>query len=305
MDPAALLSASHVELGFFEGFDDRVLELPEGHVRYRIGGSGPTMLLLHGHPQTSAMWHRMAGDLARDHTVICPDLRGYGKSWKPPTEADHSSMSKRAMASDLLALMDALDLWDFVIGAHDRGARVAHRLAADHPERVRALMTLDIAPTREMYRNTTAEFAADYWWWFWLIQPSPMPERLIGADPDWYWCKKCCTGSDGTPIFARQASTEYLDCWRDPGTIASACEDYRASWTIDIVHDDADEGKLSMPVHALWGANGAIERHFDCLSLWRERAETVTGRALPGGHYLAEEIPDAVLSEWRSFLERL
>ena len=167
-------------------------------------------------------------------------------------------MSKRAMASDLIALMDALGHAQFFVGSHDRGARVGHRLAWDHPHRVRALLTLDIAPTREMYRNATASFAADYWWWFWLIQPAPMPERMITSDPDWYWCKKCCTGPAGARMFVQPALSEYLDCWRNPQTVASACEDYRAAWT---------------------------------------------GQALPGGHFLAEELPGLVLEKWRGVLD--
>ena len=297
----AVRAAAPVAGAFFEGFDDRTLALPEGHVRYRIGGAGPPLLLLHGYPQTSAMWHRVAPGLARDHTVVCPDLRGYGRSWKPGPEPGHAPMSKRAMAADLVALLDHLGLDRVLVGAHDRGARVAHRLAADRPDRVRALATLDVAPTREMYAHATAAFAAEYWWWFWLIQPAPLPERMIGADPDWYWCRKCCPDPARAAIFARQALDEYLDCWRDPWAIASTCEDYRAAWTVDRAHDDADPAPLAVPIHALWGARGAIERHFDCLALWRRRARDVTGRALPGGHYLAEEVPAAVLAEWRPF----
>lgn len=305
IDPAAILADTEDAPVFFEGFDDRVLSLDPGHVRYRIGGHGPAILLLHGHPQTSAMWHRVAADLAQDHTVICPDIRGYGRSWKPALDHDHTPMSKRAMAQDLITMMDHLGHDTFIVGAHDRGARVGHRLAADHPGRVQALLTLDIAPTREMYAQANAAFAADYWWWFWLIQPSPMPERMISADPDWYWCRKCCKGPAGAGIFARQALEEYLECWRDPATVASACEDYRAAWSIDIQHDNAEDGPMAVPVHALWGQSGAIERHFDCLALWRQRATTVTGRALPGGHFLAEEVPNEVIEEWRSFLEAL
>ncbi|KIT16246.1 alpha/beta fold hydrolase [Jannaschia aquimarina] len=304
-DPLAILADAPPAPTFFDGFEDRILPLEEGHVRYRIGGEGPPILLLHGHPQTSAMWHRIAPDLARDHTVICPDLRGYGRSWKPAAAPDHALMSKRAMASDLLALMTALGHDRFAIGAHDRGARVGHRLAADHPDRVSILLTLDIAPTREMYAAGGSAFAADYWWWFWLIQPAPLPERMISADPDWYWCRKCCCGPAGATIFARPALEEYLSCWQDPATVASACEDYRAAHGIDILHDEADTTPMSVPVHALWGENGAIERHFDCIALWRERAQQVTGHALPGGHFLAEEVPEAVLAAWRPLLAEL
>ncbi|MBM2576286.1 alpha/beta hydrolase [Jannaschia sp. Os4] len=304
VDPAAIRAAARPAPDFFAGFEERVHPLPEGHVRYRIGGSGPPLLLLHGHPQTSAMWHRVAPALARGHTVICPDLRGYGRSWAPPPQEDHAQMSKRAMAGDLLALMDALGADRFAVGAHDRGARVGHRMAADHPGRVRILLTLDIAPTREMYAEGGAGFAADYWWWFWLIQPSPLPERMISADPDWYWCRKCCTFPRGAP-FAAEALEEYLACWREPATVAAACEDYRAAWTVDIAHDDAEPGPMDVPVHALWAEEGAVGRHFDPLALWRRRARTVTGRAIPGGHFLAETNPGAVLSEWEPILSGL
>ncbi len=301
-DPAAILAAAPNAPGFFDGFKSRVIALPHGgHAFARIGGSGPPLLLLHGYPQTSAMWHRIAPALARDHTVICPDLRGYGASWKPEVTPDHAAMSKRAMADDLLAMMDALGHDSFAIGAHDRGARVAHRLAADHPARVMRLATLDIAPTREMYAEGGPGFAAAYWHWFWLIQPAPLPERLIGADPDWYWCRKCCSGSAGAAPFARPALEEYLTAFRNPAMISASCEDYRAAWTIDIAHDDAETGPIKTPLLALWGKDGAIDAHFDALALWRRRASDVTGQAIPGGHYLAEETPEVVLDHWRDF----
>lgn len=301
IDPIAILRGAAVAPEFFLGFREVVIDGPAGPVFARIGGSGPPLLLLHGYPQTSAMWHLIAPELAREYTVICADLRGYGRSARPPTCSDHSQMSKRAMAGDLLALMDALGHDRFLVGAHDRGARVAHRLAADHPGRVRALAMLDIAPTREMYAHGDAGFAADYWHWYWLIQPEPLPERLIGAAPDWFWCCKCCVGKAGATAFARQALGEYLSAFRDPDTIHASCEDYRAAWGIDQEHDDAETARLPMPLLALWGEDGAIEAHFDCLGLWRLRAADVQGRALPGGHYLAEECPDAVLADWLPF----
>ena len=236
--------------------------------------------------------------------MIAADLRGYGRSFKPKTDADHSPYSKRAMARDMVTLMRDLGHDRFLIGAHDRGARVAHRLAADHPDAVQALALLDIAPTREMYAQAGTDFARAYWHWYWLIQPAPFPEKLIGADPDWFWCKKCCSGSAGASPFARQALDEYLNAFRDTATIHASCEDYRAAIGIDIEHDNADPAKLTMPLLALWGAQGAIEAHFDCLALWQRRAEQVTGHTLPGGHYLAEEIPDLVLDAWLPFFEK-
>lgn len=300
--PELIVQNAPLAPGFFDGFQERLIALDQGEIFCRIAGSGPPLLLLHGYPQTSAMWHRLAPALAQEFTVIAADLRGYGRSFKPESTPDHAPYSKRAMATDMVEVMAALGYPRFVIGAHDRGARVAHRLAADHPERVAALAILDIAPTREMYAQAGTAFATAYWHWYWLIQPAPFPEKLIEADPDWFWCKKCCSGSAGATPFARQALEEYLSAFRDPASIHATCEDYRAAASMDIAQDDADPSKLSMPLLALWGRNGAIEAHFDCLALWRLRASKVDGHALPGGHYLAEECPEQVLSEWLPFL---
>ncbi len=288
---------------FFDGFDQRLIDIQNGQLFCRIAGNGPPLLLLHGYPQTSAMWHKVAPDLANDFTVICADLRGYGRSHIPDTDTRHAPYSKRAMATDMVDLMDRLGHDQFLIGAHDRGARVAHRLAADHPERVRALATLDIAPTREMYRDADSGFAQTYWHWYWLTQAHPFPETLISADSDYYWLKKCGSGSAGLSPFSRQALEEYLTCFRDPGVIHASCEDYRAAATIDIAHDDAETTKLSMPLLALWGAHGAIEKHFDCLALWRERAENVRGWAVEAGHYMVEEQPAKVTKALRDFFK--
>lgn len=301
IDPKKILALAPVEERFFDGFEARHVDCGGSQVFIRTAGQGQPLLLLHGYPQTSAMWHRVAPVLARHYRVICADLRGYGRSSKPATDSDHSPYSKRAMAGDLLALMDVLGHDRFLIGSHDRGSRVAHRLAADNPDRVIALALLDIAPTREMYRNANSAFAAAYWHWYWLIQSAPFPERLIGADPDYFWCRKCCSGKDGSHPFARQALQEYLDAFRDPATIHASCEDYRAAYGIDRAHDDAETKRLPMPVLALWGEHGVIAANFDCLALWRERAEDVRGHPLPGGHYLAEEIPEAVLNAWLPF----
>jgi haloacetate dehalogenase len=290
--------------GLFPGF--RLLEVRAGEVpiRARVGGAGPPLLLLHGHPQTHAMWHRVAPRLAQRFTVVCGDLRGYGDSGKPPSTSDHSPYSKRAMAADMVATMEALGFPRFDLAGHDRGGRVAHRLVLDHPERVGRLAVLDIAPTREMYRGTTEAFARAYWHWFFLILPAPFPERMIGADPDAYWLDKCGSGSAGLGVFAPEALAEYLRCFRDPATIHAACEDYRAAATIDLTHDDEDRGrKVACPLLALWGEHGAVHRCFDVLALWRLRADDVRGRALPGGHYLAEELPEAVVEEFGAFFE--
>ena len=289
---------------FFEGFEEVRVPVAGGHVFCRIKGFGPPLLLLHGYPQTSAMWHQIAPRLAEEYTVICPDLRGYGRSSKPASMPDHSSYSKRATAGDILAAMDILGHKHFLVGAHDRGARVAHRMAADHPERVRALAILDIAPTREMYANATSAFAADYWHWYWLIRPAPFPETMIGHDPRGFWVNKLYANPVFKAPFARQALAEYLDAFDDPDTIRASCEDYRAAYSIDIDHDDAETSRIEMPLLANWGANGAIERHFDCLALWRERASNVSGHNLPGGHFLAEEVPANVLDAWLPFFAK-
>lgn len=271
-------------------------------IRLRTGGSGPPLLLLHGYPQTHALWHKVAPRLAERFTVVAADLRGYGDSGKPETTADHAPYSKRAMAQDMAEVMTALGHETFYLAGHDRGARVSHRLALDHADRVRKLAVLDIAPTREMYRDTTDLFARLYWHWFFLITPAPFPERMIGSDPDAYWLKKCGSGSAGLAPFTPEALAEYLRCFRDPATIHASCEDYRAAATIDIAHDDADgDRKLDCPLLVLWGQNGVIEKCFDALALWRERASDVRGHALPGGHYLAEECPDLVADELERF----
>jgi haloacetate dehalogenase len=271
-------------------------------IRLRTGGSGPPLLLLHGYPQTHALWHKVAPRLAGRFTVVAADLRGYGDSGKPETTTDHAPYSKRAMAQDMAEVMTALGHETFYLAGHDRGARVSHRLALDHADRVRKLAVLDIAPTREMYRDTTDLFARLYWHWFFLITPAPFPERMIGSDPDAYWLKKCGTGSAGLSPFTQEALAEYLRCFRDPATIHASCEDYRAAATIDIAHDDADgDRKLACPLLVLWGQNGVIEKCFDALALWRERASDVRGHALPGGHYLAEECPDLVADELERF----
>ena len=243
----------------------------------------------------------MAPSLSDTYQVICPDLRGYGRSLKPDSDATHAPYSKRAMAANVMAVMDHLGHDAFLVGAHDRGARVAHRLAADHPDRVIAFSTLDIAPTREMYREAGSAFAHTYWHWYWLTLPHPFPERMIAGDPVFYWLHKCGAGAAGLSPFVRQALEEYLTAFSDPAAIHGACEDYRAAATIDIVHDDAETGKITTPLLALWGRDGAIAAHFDCLALWKQRAENVTGWALPGGHYVAEQHPDAVLAAWLPF----
>ncbi len=297
-----MTAAEGVGEALFPGFRPFEAGVGDAVVRGVVGGSGPPLLLLHGYPQTHAMWHRVAPRLARRFTVVAADLRGYGASSKPATTPDHAPYSKRAMAMDVARAMEALGHDRFDVCGHDRGGRVAHRLALDRPDRVRRVAVLDIAPTREMYRGTTDAFARAYWHWFFLILPAPRPEAMIGADPWGYWLAKCGAGSAGLAPFSAEALAAYRAAWTAEAIHAS-CEDYRAAATIDIAHDDADgDRRLVQPLLALWAADGVVGRCFDPPALWRERACDVRGAALPGGHYLAEESPDAVLDALIPFL---
>jgi len=261
----------------------------------------PPLLLLHGHPQTMAMWHRVAPTLAKDRRVVLMDLRGYGDSDRPPAGEGSAAYAKREMAKDAIALMQSLGHERFAVLAHDRGARVAHRLALDHPQAVTRLMLLDIAPTLAMYEGTTEAFARGYWHWFFLIQPAPRPERFIEADPIAYLREGM--GSKGS-FFDKRAWAEYERCLLRPGSAAAVCADYRAGAGIDLEHDRADRAagrRVSQPLHVLWGAQGIVGTCFQPLELWRAAADDVTGRAVDSGHYIAEEAPDVVLAEAADF----
>jgi haloacetate dehalogenase len=263
----------------------------------------PPLLLLHGHPQTMAMWHRVAPALAQTRRVVLMDLRGYGDSDRPPAGEGSAAYAKREMALDAVALMRSLGHERFAVLAHDRGARVAHRLALDHPTAVTRLLLLDIAPTLAMYEGTTETFARAYWHWFFLIQPAPLPERLIEADPAAYL--RDGMGRRGGAFFSPEAWAEYERCIQRPGTAAGICGDYRAGAGIDLDHDRADRTagrRVTQPLRVLWGGNGVVGRCFDPLALWQAAAENVSGRAVASGHYIAEEAPDAVLAEAADFL---
>ncbi len=288
----------------FESFDTRDVAVNGTVIRCRVGGSGPALLLLHGHPQSHVMWHRVAPALAETFTVVCADLRGYGDSARPGASPHHAAYSKRTMAQDMADLMTSLGFQQFRLAAHDRGARVAHRLLLDHPARVQRAMLLDIAPTLAMYEQTTEAFAKAYWHWFFLIQPAPLPERLIDADPAAYIRDVMGRRHAGLAAFAPEALQEYLRCIAIPGTATSICEDYRASAGIDLEHDRADREKghkVLAPLRVLWGAEGAVGRCFPVLDLWRQAATEVSGKALDCGHYIAEEQPAKLLEEMREF----
>jgi haloacetate dehalogenase len=284
----------------FEGFIRRRVRTSGATINLRTAGKGPAALLLHGYPETHAMWHKVAPELARDYTVVCPDLRGYGDSSKPKGLPGHSNYSKRAMALDMAEVMSALGHQRFHLVGHDRGGRVAHRLARDHGARVRSLTVLDISPTLKMYESTNLQFAKAYYHWFFLIQEAPMPERMLANIGPEYIFKRLGRGKAGLKYFAKEAMREYVRCFNPHST----CEDYRAAATIDLVHDRKEKSKLKMPVLALWGKQGVIEALFDCLADWREVASDVRGRALACGHFIPEEKPAELVAALRDFLAR-
>jgi len=291
----------------FERFESRRFTLDDGVVIHgRRGGAGPALLLLHGHPQSHVMWHRVADELALHFDVVALDLRGYGDSSRPPSDDAHAAYSKRTMARDAVEVMRQLGHERFMLCAHDRGARVAHRLALDHPQVVQRLMLLDIAPTLAMYEQTSERFARAYWHWFFLIQPPPLPERMIDADPASYVTSVMGRRHAGLGVFDPRALAQYQRCVSLPGSAHAICEDYRASAGIDLDHDRADRAagrKLALPLKVLWGRHGTVGQCFDVLQLWRDAAIEVSGRALDCGHYIAEERPAALLVEMLDFLE--
>ena len=288
----------------FDVFETLSIDGPAGPLRVRRAGDGPPLLMLHGHPQTHAMWHRVAPALAQHFSLVLMDLRGYGESVRPPSDAVHTPYAKREMARDALAVMAQLGHPRFQVLAHDRGARVAHRLAGDHPAQVERMLLLDIAPTLAMYAGTNEAFARAYWHWFFLIQPPPLPEALIASDPARYVRSVMGKRHAGLGAFAPEALAEYERCAALPGSAEAMCEDYRAAAGIDLEHDRADIAagrRLTMPLRVLWGGQGVVGACFDVLALWRERADEVSGQALPCGHYIAEEAPQALIDEALSF----
>jgi haloacetate dehalogenase len=292
-------------MDLFPGFRRELVRTTGADIHAVVGPrrDAPALLLLHGYPQTHAIWHRMAARLAQRFNVVASDLRGYGDSGKPATTPDHAPYSKREMARDQVELMQALGFPSFFVAGHDRGGRVAHRLAADHAASVRRIAVLDIAPTLAMYEQTTEAFARAYWHWFFLILKAPVPERMIGCDAQAFLRAKMGEGSAGMAAFAPEAWAEYVRCFT-PGAIHASCEDYRAAATVDLEHDRADRDagrRLAMPLLALWGERGVIGRCFRPLDEWRRVADDVRGHGLPAGHYLPEEVPDRVAAELEEF----
>lgn len=290
---------------FFKDFTLEHVAVGDGRLRLRRGGSGPPLLLLHGNPQSHVMWHAVAPALAERFTVICPDLRGYGGSLKPPATEDHAPYAKREMARDLVELMAHFGHERFLVGSHDRGARVAHRLALDHPDRVLKLAVLDIVPTIEHFERTDMSFAMGYYHWFWFAQRHPFPEVVINAAPDaWFYAH---TSREPKPpsFFHPEALADYLEAARNPDAIRGMCEDYRAAATIDLVHDRESRAagrKVQCPMLVLWGAKGRIGGWYDALAIWRQYcAAEVTGGPVDSGHYLAEEAPQETLAKLLAF----
>ncbi len=305
----ALSPAAEGFAALLPGFVRRVVEVAPGvevvTSRHPEGQGKPGLLMLHGHPQTQAMWHRVAPAMLATHDVVLMDLRGYGDSTRPPGGVAHANYSKRVMAQDALVVMRTAGHERFAVCAHDRGARVAHRLAVDHPDAVSRLVLLDIAPTLGMYQHTSMAFAQAYWHWFFFIQPAPLPEALIERDPVGHLRRLMGSRHGGLGVFHPEALAEYERCIQVPGAVHAICEDYRASAGIDLEHDRADLAagrRVTQPTRVLWAEHGAVERCFDVLALWAERAECATGRALACGHYIAEEQPHALLQELQGFL---
>lgn len=287
----------------FDGFQRVVTEIDGVPIHAVTGGSGPPVLLLHGFPQTHVMWHGIAPDLARDHTLVIPDLRGYGDSGRPPSGADHAGYSFRAMAADQVGLMCALGHEEFAVVGHDRGARVTHRMALDHPAAVTRAAVLDILPTLHLYTHLDQDLATAYYHWFFFIQPADLPERLIAADPTGYLHSLLGGWGSGLGIYAEEALAEYERCFADPDARHTMLEDYRAGASIDLEHDRADlDRRVAVPLLALWGSRSVVGRSpVDPLDVWRERGDDVRGATVDAGHFLVEERPEATLAALRTF----
>lgn len=294
-------------MAFFDGFSLQSINVPGGQLRVRRGGTGTPLLLLHGNPQTHAMWHAVAPVLARRFDVICADLRGYGGSFKPPASADHAAYTKKAMAADMAELMNQLGHQQFAVASHDRGARVAHRMAIDYPGRITHLAMLDIVPTIEHFERADMTFAMGYYHWFWLAQPHPFPETLINAAPEpWFFAHTSREPKPGD-FFHPDALADYLHAVHQPDMITGMCEDYRAAATIDLEHDRAsrDAGQqIECPTLVLWGTKGKIGKWYKPLQVWRPYCRgSLTGHAIESGHYLAEEDPEGVLAAFDDFFD--
>ena len=293
----------------FPGFESRALPTSRGSVHALVGGSGPPLLLLHGFPQSHLMWHAAAPLLAERHTVVASDLAGYGASFRPAPAPDHAPHGKRAMARDQVEAMAALGFDRFAVAGHDRGGRVAYRMALDHPARVERLAVLDIVPTGEVWRRADAAFARGYWHWAFLSLPAPLPERLIGGDPEAYFDLhvRAGLGLGAAPgRYPAEVMDAYRRCFDDPAAVEAMCEDYRAGATIDVAHDDADRAagrRVGCPTLVLWSARGALPRFYDdVLGVWRPWAPDVRGEGVDASHFIPEDRPQETAARLLAFL---
>lgn len=285
-----------------DGFHYQTITTHAADINVASAGTGPPLLLLHGYPQTHFMWHKIAPALSQKFHVICPDLRGYGDSSTPKSDALHRPYSKREMAKDMVEVLLQLGYNSFFVAGHDRGARVAHRMALDFPEKVLKAALLDIVPTYEMFKQIDQTVATGYYHWFFLIQDNGIPEHLIGLDPSFYLNDKLNRWSTYSEQFDPHAVNEYLRCFKSPATIHATCEDYRAAASIDLEHDETDlDKKINCPLLVLWGKHGIMGKHFDILGIWQKKANNVTGQALDSGHFLAEEAPKETLENLLNF----
>lgn len=289
-----------------EGLVERRIPGDGVDIHVATGGKGPPLLLLHGFPQTHLMWHRVAPALAERYTLVMPDLRGYGRSGKPPGDPEHAIYCKRATARDQVAVMRALGFERFAVCGHDRGARVAHRMVLDHPDAVTKVAFLDIVPTVEVFERADQAMATSYFHWFFLIQPNGFPEHMIGLDPEFYLRRTLGSWGSGNEVFAEEAVAAYLEAMRDPATVHAMCEDYRAAASIDLVHDREDRAAgrvVTCPSLALWGGRSTVGRLYpDPLAIWRRYAPDVAGEALPAGHFLPEEVPEDTVRALANFI---
>ena len=293
-------------INFFSEFELSTIKTKRGIIRYRKAGKGPALLMLHGNPQTHAMWHKIAPKFVKEYTVICPDIPGYGKSFKPSVTENHEPYSKVNMASDLINFMELLGFDKFYILAHDRGARIAHRLALNYSKNVIKMILLDIIPTIEHFERTNMEFAMGYYHWFWLAQRSPVPESVINKAPEEWFFAHTSREKKDKDFFHPMALSDYLECIKNPETINAICEDYRAAATIDMIDDKKsrdDNIKINVPLLILWGNKGKLEQWYQTLSIWEKYcSKEVKGNAINSGHYLAEENPDEVIESIKNFL---
>ena len=289
---------------FLKGFDVQKARLSGIEINYALAGTGPPILLLHGHPQTHVAWRKVAPLLAASgYQVIAPDLREYGDSSKPESDPSHLPYSKRVMAQDQIALMAHLGHHKFAVAGHDRGGRVAHRLALDFPEAISHLIVLDIAPTHTMYARTNQEFATRYFWWFFLIQPNGLPEKMIGSDPEYFLRKHIATQVNIAGSVDESAIAEYLRSYKDPATLHAICKDYRAAASIDLEHDEADlDSRVEAPLLAIWGDRSIVGDIYDIKAAWEEKGTRVSGGILPCGHAIPEETPEELAAMILEFL---